>query len=145
MRKNYQGTAIFMALLIVAIVSSLAIFLMRTQQIDIRRTQMMLTSEEAYLYAQGVTDWAITTLQTEIMNPKATTSWPLVLPPTPIANGQGKIAGTLFDAEGLFNLNNLAETGRIGSIADKRSKAFNENTKLFLNLLAFVGFQLSEN
>lgn len=112
LHSRARGTAIFMALLIIAIVASLASVLMRLQQIDIRRTQMMLTSEQSYLYAQGVIDWAKGALKVDLQNPGKTV-WPMVLPPTPIADGAGTIAGILLDAQGLININNFSST--IGS------------------------------
>ncbi|GEM_PF-2871200 len=108
-----QGTAIFMALLIVAIVTSITVFIMRSQQIDIHRTEMMLTSDQAYLYTQGVIGWAKGAIQVNVQQrtpTHAAPSWPLILPPTAIANGEGTIAGSLQDAEGLINLNNFAAT-----------------------------------
>lgn len=126
--KKSQGTAIFMALLIIAIVATIAIVLTRSQQLNIRRTQMMLVSEQAYLYAQGVVDWAIGELITELRNPKASTQWPLVLPPTPIANGQGTIAGTLQDAQGLFNINNFTTIKNVNPTSETGNLPGNANT-----------------
>lgn len=103
-----RGTAIFMALLMIAIVAAIAVTLARLQRIDIRRTQMMITSEQGYLYAQGVVDWGISALESDLKSPLPDESWPLVLPSTPTPDGQGRISGILQDAEGLFNINNLA-------------------------------------
>lgn len=109
MSKKIQGTAIFMALLMIAIVAATTVLIMRTQQIDIRRTQMMLTAEQAYLYGQGIIDWAKATLIADLQNPQANnTVWPIVMPPTDLPDGQGKIAGILQDAQGLININNFA-------------------------------------
>ena len=106
--NKMRGTALFMSLLIVAIVATLVATLTRLQQVNIRLTQLLLTSEQAYLYSQGVIDWAIGAiiLTHESTNPSV--KWPLILPPTSIANGTGNIAGTLQDANALFNINNIA-------------------------------------
>lgn len=108
-RTKMQGTAIFMALLIIAIVATITVLLMRMQQMNIRRTQMLMTSEQSYLYAQGVVDWAKVQLQEDIQNPQANnTTWPIVMRPTNLPDGQGKVTAILQDAEGLFNINNFA-------------------------------------
>jgi general secretion pathway protein K len=105
--KGNKGAAIFMALLIIAIVVTIAMALIRFQQFSIRQTQMMMTSQQSYLYAQGVEDWAIGALLEESQHPNTIKAWPLILPPTQIANRQGSISGILQDGQGLFNLNNF--------------------------------------
>lgn len=109
-QSTIQGTAIFMALLIIAIVATIAVLLMRIQQINIRRTQMLVTSEQAYLYAQGVVDWAKVQLAQDLQNPLPNSAWPIIMRPTNIPGDQGKVAAILQDAEGLFNLNNFSDT-----------------------------------
>ena len=106
-QKNAQGTAIFMALLIIAIVVTITSALLYKQQIDIHRTEMMVTSEQSFLYAQGVVAWAKGELIADMQNPTANPIWPRILPATPIAQGQGKIVGLLQDAQSLFNINNF--------------------------------------
>lgn len=162
--QNIQGTAIFMALLIIAIVSAIAITLSRFQQLDIRRTNLMLTSEQAYLYAQGVEYWARGRLILELQRNQAAnatqpiTTWPIVLPPTRIADGQGTIMGSIQDAQGLFNLNNLAKLPETSANQSQVPSTINPSSKpgdasgveisspsqeLFIRLLSSLGLSLS--
>lgn len=107
LKSTQQGTAIFMALLMIAIVTSIAVALLRSQRFDIKRTDMLITSEQSLLYAQGVVDWAVGALVADTQNPDSSVGWPLVLQPSPIDDGQGSISAVLQDAEGLFNINNF--------------------------------------
>ncbi len=167
LHSRMQGTAIFMALLMIAIVAGMASVLMRMQHIDIRRTQMMLTSEQSYLYAQGVIDWAKGALKADLRDPGATI-WPMVLSPTSIANGTGTIAGTLQDAQGLFNINVYSATaGQQGSQQDfgivlppdqqnsaqvyqkamqaaQAGGSGQKNNKILFNLLGLLGIEMNE-
>ena len=134
--KTVRGTAIFMALLMIAIVAAIAVTLLRTQQIDIRRTQMMITSEQGYLYTQGVVGWAISALQSDLRTPAASSAWPMILPPTSIADGQGKISGILQDAEGLFNINNftkITNNNVINPSSNPNQAAGNVSTNIQVN------------
>lgn len=127
-RRSIQGTAIFMALLIIAIVATITVLLMRSQQIDIRRTQMLVTSEQAYLYAQGVIDWAKVQLFQDLQNPFPNDAWPIVMKPTDLPNGDGKIAAVLQDAEGLFNINNFLQKNQKQNASNTAAAAANANS-----------------
>lgn len=107
-KYKQNGTAVFMALLMVAIVASIAFALSQKQRIDIKRTQLLVTTESSYLYAQGAVDWAISQLQLDTVNPLSPAEWPLALTPTAIEDGQGVLTASLINADGLFNLNNFA-------------------------------------
>lgn len=109
MRVGQKGTALYMALLVIAIVSSLTVALLRMQNMEIRRTQMMVTSEQAYLYSQGIIAWAKGAIIKLKQNSQtqSKTKWPLILPPTALMGAEGKISGILQDAAGLININNL--------------------------------------
>ena len=110
MQKKKQGTAIFMALLMVVIAASISVILLRSQQIDIRRTQQLLDAERSALYAQGVLAWAKSQILLARSNPNTNEKWPLILPLTRIADGTGKITGVMYDATGLFNVNSFMAT-----------------------------------
>jgi type II secretory pathway component PulK len=153
MKKSLQGTAIFMALLIIVIVASITTVLLRTQHIDVKRTQMLVTAEEIYLYSQAVLDWAAGRLQKDLETTYNTSAWPLLLPATTIADGQGKIAGTLFDAEGLININNLAKNSGLTSSTtegqtkptDKKDKTGEETTAVLTKLFPLLGIPYTES
>ncbi len=110
MQMKTRGTAIFMALLMVVIAASISVILLRSQQIDIRRTQQLLDAERSALYAQGVLAWAKSQVLWLAANPNANEKWPLILRETSIAGGAGKISGAMYDASGLFNVNSFMTT-----------------------------------
>lgn len=134
-----QGTAILMALLIIAIVASISISITRMQTIYIRQTQMMLTSEQAMLYTQGVICLAKNALIEIAKNPDDDITWPITLPPQTIADGQGKMQGTLWNADGFFNLNNFANENMSWNIKN------NKHITAFRNLLDLLNLQLSDD
>ena len=107
MQKKTRGTAIFMALLMVVIAASISVILLRSQQIDIRRTQQLLDAERSALFAQGVVAWAKSQIIVAASDTTNRQKWPLLLPVTPIADGMGKVSGVLYDASGLFNVNSF--------------------------------------
>jgi general secretion pathway protein K len=107
--KTQRGTAIFMALLVIAITASITVTMLRFQRLDIMRTQLMIHSEQAYLYAQGVIAWAAVALKQEIAKSSTdNTTWPMLLPPTLLPDGRGKISGVLEQAQARFNINNFS-------------------------------------
>ncbi|GEM_PF-5014587 len=84
-----SGTAIFMALLVVTIVTAISVVWFMQTRANVRRTQQMLLSEQIYLYAEGVVDWGIGALKIDTTTPK-------ILPPTIMTN-QGLISGHIDD------------------------------------------------
>lgn len=83
-----SGTAIFMALLVVAIVTALASTWFIQTRLTIRYTQELLLSEQIYLYAQGVVAWGVSALKNDDIVPK-------ILPKTFIHEKQGIISGRI--------------------------------------------------
>lgn len=145
MKRSERGTAIFMALLIIVIVASITSVLLRNQHIDIKRTQMLVTAEETYLYSQRVLDWAAGLMQKNFDTTYNTNAWPLQFPPTTIADGQGKIAGTLIDAEGLINLNNLAKNSGFTQSAEKKDTTGDETLDVIAKLFPLLGIPYSDS
>lgn len=87
--KNKQsGTAIFMALMVVSIVTAMSIVWFTQTSLAIRRTQEIIITEQTYLYAQGVIAWGVNAL-------KINTTVPKILPNTLIAERQGNISGRI--------------------------------------------------
>lgn len=103
-----RGTAIIVALFLVSLVAVIALTMMARLNRDIRRTQLLLQSTQADLYAQGSLDWALDTLRNNWMNQKKETlidRLPLKSPLNIQKNFE--ISSEIDDAQGLFNLNNL--------------------------------------
>lgn len=103
-----RGTAIIVALFLVGLVAVIALTMMARLNRDIRRTQLLLQSTQADLYAQGSVDWALDTLRNDWLNQKKEAlidALPLSSPVSTLKNFQ--VSSVIDDAQGLFNLNNL--------------------------------------
>lgn len=114
--KKEKGAAIIVALFVVALVATAASAMIMRQTIDIRRTDLTLRHNQAELYAEGSVDWAIDQLYNDIKQQKTRQS----SLKTPLASTVDvihgyKIVSTIEDAQGRFNLNNLASPDDIGN------------------------------
>ncbi len=98
-----KGTALITALLIVSLAVIIASQLLSFSQQNIERTRLLLTADQAYLYAQGIEAWSIGLLK----RPDAALQikWPQNFPPTEL-NG-AKLSGSLVDWQAQFNINSL--------------------------------------
>ncbi len=111
LNTTYQqkGIALITALIITSIAISLAATVMYRQQIHIRFSGNIAHMEQAYLYANGMEDWAGTFLQKSFKKHPAYDSlkddWAVLLPPIPIPGGV--MNGQLFDLQARINLNSL--------------------------------------
>jgi general secretion pathway protein K len=103
-----RGTAIITALFIVGLVVTIAITLITRLSRDVHRTELLLNSIQAQLYAEGSLAWAIDSLNADVLQAKANEPidhLPLHSPPERQQNYF--ISSTLEDATGYFNVNNL--------------------------------------
>lgn len=110
-RFKQRGTAIVTVLLVLAVISVIATSLMVQQRIDIRRTQQIVTANQVYRYAQGVTFWAAGVIKEDnVQNAEVAKNqeeWLKTLD-TKISEGNPAIiGGTLIRLEQRFNLNGL--------------------------------------
>jgi general secretion pathway protein K len=102
------GTAIIVALFLVGLVAALAITMMERLNRDLRRTELLLQSTQADLYAQGSLAWGLDTLRYHWLNQKKNEvidKLPLSSPVNTLQ--QFTVASTLYDDQAHFNLNNL--------------------------------------
>ncbi len=104
------GVALITAVLIVAIVSTVAAYLGLGQQVRLRQAQNLFDRAQADAVSAAVYQWAAVMLDEDTKTEKVkrddlTETWAQALPPLPVEGGtvQGRIA----DAQGRFNLNNL--------------------------------------
>lgn len=112
-RVCQSGVALITAMLVMAIVSVAAAAMISRQHFDLRRTENILRSDQAYQFALGGEHWAKGILvkdhqtDTKTSNPYdgLDEDWAQPLPPTPVEGGQ--IAGQIFDLQARFNINNL--------------------------------------
>jgi general secretion pathway protein K len=115
------GAALVTALFVVALATVAATAMISKAAVDIARTAVTLESEQAYLYALAVEDWAAGLLTKD--GQKTDTdhlqeSWAKALPT--LAIDGGALSGYTEDAQGRFNLNNLAQEGETGARARAR-------------------------
>lgn len=107
--RGFQGSALIMALFIMAIIAAAATALIYEQQLTIATIQQSFNYSRALQYNQAVTDWAIDTLEQNFINPKKTPidTIPSFYLTTDIPGGQYR--GVLLDMQAKFNLNNLKD------------------------------------
>jgi general secretion pathway protein K len=112
-RFQQRGVALITALLVVAIATVIAVEIAARERLDIRRTQNLLASDQAYDLAVAAEMWALDLLKTDLEEgePKnldgAQDNWAqmIVLPPF-----EGATLGMrIEDLQGRFNLNSLAQ------------------------------------
>lgn len=108
-----RGVAMLVALLIVAIATTVAAAIFVSQRYDIRLSTNIQDLEQAYQYAYGMEAWSGIWLSRDAQDNQYDSlkdAWAQEIPPLPIEeNGVvlGTIAGKLEDMHGRFNLNNL--------------------------------------
>jgi len=116
MKGRQRGVALITAMLVVALAATAAVAMVSRQQYDIRRTGNLLQAEQAYLYVQGVDDWAAQILRRDRQDNAVDylgEEWATILPPIPVDGGS--VGGAIKDRQGCFNLNDLVVNG----VADK--------------------------
>ena len=107
--SSQRGTAIIIALFVMAIAVAASVAMMTRLHVDIRRTESLLNAEQAAQYAQGSVAWAIDRLNLDWQQKKPDQ----VVDKTPVKSSEDnvngfKITGVIYDAQSFFNLNNLA-------------------------------------
>lgn len=106
---HQQGVALITALLVVSLASIAAVAVASAGFQALSRTQLLLDSERAWWYAQGMEAWAVTILEREGAQTETDhlgEVWARQVPPLPVEGGA--LQGSIEDAQGRFNLNNLA-------------------------------------
>jgi general secretion pathway protein K len=146
--KHQSGVALVTAILIVALASILAAALLKQLNLGISRTQNIIQSEQAYLYALGSEIVAIAALGQDAKDSKHDSLdeyWAFKLPPNPVEGGQ--VYGELADLQGKFNINNLSKT--LNSAYQQRDlqqfRRLLENLRLDKNLANAVVDWLDED
>ncbi len=105
-----RGAAIIVALFVVALVAAASTIMLEQLRIDIRRTQLILDTNKAYLLAQGSIAWAMDQLTQNNQKAQPNTlvdHTPIYMPRTEVQGA--KISSILKDAQGFFNINNINE------------------------------------
>lgn len=130
-QRQQKGVALIVAVLLVAIAAVLATRLVDRLNLDIRRTENLLHSEQAYVYAQGAEVIATAALVQDKKDSQFDSldeNWARQTPPFPVEGGA--VVGKLYDLQSCFNINNLSRT--------LNSANFEEDNARFMRLLLAV-------
>ena len=116
-RHNQQGLALITAVLVVAIVATVATTLALGEQVWFRQAQNMTNRAQAESLRRGALNYAAILLaRDDAKIDHLGEPWAKPLPPLPVEDGM--IAFTVSDAQGRFNLNNLVRAGGTPSQPD---------------------------
>ncbi len=110
--SRQSGVAIVMVLLIVALATSLAVFMTKQQNLWQRQLESQFDRAQARRIGIAAIDWARAVLADDARasyTDHADEMWALRLPAMPVENGE--VIGVIEDRQGLFNLNNLVRNG----------------------------------
>jgi general secretion pathway protein K len=107
-----RGSAIIVALFVMSLAAAAAVAMLARSTIDMRRTQLILNSNQANLLALGSVAWAIQQLDDDLKNQKPNQ----IVDRTPIFSKTNtirgfKISSTIYDMQAKFNLNNITTSG----------------------------------
>ena len=113
-RFKPRGVALITAMLITALVGTVAAGLSWDNALDVRRTMVMLYRDQAIQVAVGSEGWVRSILQDDQANSPNDhlgEIWASDIPPLPIDSEavQGQIHGKIEDLQGRFNINNLID------------------------------------
>lgn len=114
-RATQGGVALITAMLITALVGTVALSLMWNSALDVRRTMVLLNRDQAVQVALGAESWIQSILQQDFAESETDhlgELWASELPGLPIDGGE--VFGAIEDLQGRFNVNNLTDnTGEI--------------------------------
>ncbi len=114
--RQQSGVALVTALLVTAIATVTAVSMAARQQLDMRRTANMLGSDQAYLFALGVEEWAKQILVRDRKDGNIDhlkEDWATILPPITVEGAL--LSGSIEDLQGRYNLNNLVKDGSVST------------------------------
>jgi general secretion pathway protein K len=109
-----SGAALVTALLIVTFVSVIASSMLWGANLDRRRAEIMLFTDQAFEYALGAEAWAGDILRDDLEKSQIDfpgEPWATALPPLPIDGGY--IEGLVEDMQGRFNVNNIVDANGV--------------------------------
>ena len=112
--NRQRGVALITAILIAALIGTVALSLARDNALDLRRTTILLWRDQAVHVALGAENWVQTILRDDLAD--STTDhlgeiWATELPGLPVQSDvvQGELFGAIEDLQGRFNVNNLID------------------------------------
>jgi general secretion pathway protein K len=110
--QGKRGVALITAMLISAIAAMVAANLAWDNALDIRRTMVLLSRDQAVQVALGAESWAVSILHQDMQDSQTDhlgEIWAQQLPGLPIEGGD--VFGSIEDVQGRFNINNLVDQG----------------------------------
>ncbi len=113
-RSRQRGVALITAILITALVSSVALSLAWDNALDMRRTMTLLYRDQAVQVALGAESWIQSILRDDLAETDTDhlgEIWASELPGLPVQSDvvQGELFGAMEDLQGRFNINNLID------------------------------------
>lgn len=114
MRRNQRGAAIVLAMGVVALAAVAAAAIMVSQTVWSRQSQVASDYIQAQVMVEAGVDWMRAVLRDDGRMSKADhlgEPWAQQMPRMPIENGE--LTGAIDDQQGLFNLNNLVQDGKV--------------------------------
>lgn len=136
MRQRERGVALVTAILIVAIIATLATSLALGQQVWLRQAQNLTDQVQAEQVRRGALEFAALALAQDARNSRTSGSdnlneeWAQQIPPLPVDGGAVGIS--IADAQARFNLNNLAQSG---PAQGQQAQQLANDIRLFRDLL----------
>jgi general secretion pathway protein K len=121
--RRQRGVALITAILITALVSSVALSLAWDNALDMRRTMTLLYRDQAVQVAMGAESWIQSILRDDLAETETDhlgEIWASELPGLPVQSDvvQGQLFGTIEDLQGRFNINNLIDqNGEVDELA----------------------------
>lgn len=109
-RIKNRGVALITAMLITALASLVAANLAWDNALDVRRTMVLLNSEQAMQVALGAESWVVSILHQDLQDSETDhlgEIWAFDIPGFPIEGGD--VTGVIQDLQGRFNVNNLID------------------------------------
>ena len=111
MREQQQGVALITAVLIVALVTTIAVAMASRQQLDIRRSANVFDTDQAWLAVMGGEDYARNVLVEDSKNSGSTDAldenW---AQPVQFPFEEMVLSGVVEDMQGRFNINSLIDS-----------------------------------
>ncbi len=107
-----KGVAIILVMLIVALATTLAVYISQQQNLWQRQVETQFDHTQARRLGIAGIDWARAVLADDAASSSIdyeTEMWTLRLPPMPVENGE--VIGVIEDRQGLFNLNSVVLNG----------------------------------
>lgn len=108
-----QGAALILAILVVALASTIAVFMAGQQSMWTEQAGNLLARSQNQALAHAAIDWARGILAEDARNSKVDhlgETWAKPLAGLPVESAN--IGGAIYDQQALFNLNNLVDNGR---------------------------------